>query len=151
METFIRKLEGELKDNKNDILEIQKMVTAVYPEKKEIFERDLMDAWSSSHMRPIYFVARRNGIIRGIIGLAPALAHPSVHQIFWVVVDVSKQRQGLGTEMMHHVISKIRELDGSLVIVATACPEYFKRFNFKTFKIIKEESGKRHHMFLAIK
>jgi N-acetylglutamate synthase-like GNAT family acetyltransferase len=87
---------------------------------------------------PKYLVAEEGGEIIGCGGYIQSWMDYHVYNIFWINVDPTYQRKGIGTQIVRAIISDIKKQKGKdkradLILLTTTKPKFYqKRFGFKT-------------------
>lgn len=86
-----------------------------------------------SPIRPSFMIAKQRKTVVGFAGYAPSWMDYGIYEVFWVNVTPILQRTGIGTKLMHAVITAIRGLPKSKAIVlSTSLERYYEGFGFET-------------------
>lgn len=101
-------------------------------EYEETSAREFRDMFGTAAIRPSYVVAEQDAMIIGVAGFIQSWMDYNVYNIFWVNVDPSCQRQGIGTQLIERVLHDIRaQPDPRLILLTTDSPAYYRdRFGF---------------------
>lgn len=111
--------------------------------------REMRAMFGNPVIPPKYVVAEENGKIMGCGGYIQSWMDYNIYNIFWINVDPSRQRQGIGTKIVGHIIADIRKQKGadrkaSTILLTTDKPGFYrKRFGFRTIERFKD---KYHHL-----
>ncbi len=77
--------------------------------------------------RPTYYAARDGGDLLGFAGYLQAPMDYGIFEIFWVNVTATRQRQGIGKNLVQAVIEAItREAEARLILLTTDSPDYYR-------------------------
>lgn len=107
---------------------------------------ELRDMFGTAAIKPAYIVAEEGGELVGFAGYAESRMDYGVYEIFWVNVSPEKQRQGIGRELMVHIIRTVKEKKGARSILLAVDTEmnkryYEKNFGFKTVQTFNGGEG----------
>jgi len=138
---------------KTEISKCAEIVRKNYSKKWEkTSAAELKSMFSNSAANPIYYVAEEDNKIIGFIGFIQSWMDYNIYQIFWVNVDPSKQRQGVGKKLVAKVISEIKKKkNAALIQLSATLPNskyYAQHFGFKTMELFGPEL--HHLMTLSI-
>jgi len=134
-----------------DIEKCSKIVCQNYSKKYEKTSFLEMEAMFKNHtVKPQYIVAEEKGEIVGFAGYIQSWMDYNIYNIFWVNVDQSHQRKGIGSALVEKIIKTIEKKKANMILLTTSKPKFYsKRFNFKTLSKFNE--NKYDLMFLRLK
>ncbi|MGB5963048.1 MAG: N-acetyltransferase [Coleofasciculaceae cyanobacterium] len=122
-------------EKNDDIISIREVVTAAFGRTSEA---KLVEAIRNSRnfIPELSIVATEKGNLLGHILLSPIPIEAqgqtfSALALAPLAVIPTRQREGIGTELVKVALSKCRELDHNLVVVL-GHPKYYPRFGFQT-------------------
>lgn len=113
--------------------------------------RELKEAFSKSAIKPRYVVAEDKSQVVGIAGYMQSWMDYDIHLIFWVNVTPSRQRQGIGKQLVGQAIKEVKKQKGAkLILLSTASPAYYrKQFGFETVQVFGKQ--RQHLMSLSLR
>ncbi len=88
--------------------------------------------------RPYFLVAEEKKGIIGLAGFVESWMDDDICEIWWVNVEKSFQRQGLGKQLMKQILTKAKQKQYTLAILSTTLPRFYRTFGFKTYYAIPQ-------------
>ncbi|QQG40152.1 MAG: GNAT family N-acetyltransferase [Candidatus Aenigmatarchaeota archaeon] len=131
---------------KHEILKAARIVGLNYSKAFELAaRREIKAAFKNPIIPPRYLVAEENGRMVGFAGFIQSWMDWHVYHIFWVNVEPTRQKEGIGTELIKRTIQEIKTKKGrnkaSLILLTTTNVRFYERFGFRTiYRLSKKYS-----------
>ncbi len=116
----------------------------------KLARKELAAMFKPALIRPTYIVATDKGRVVGVAGFVGSWSDFHVTEIFWVNVEPSRQRQGIGKKLLSWIIQRLYANKAvHLLELTTSIPKYYrKNFGFVTVRIFGPK--RRHKMVLDV-
>lgn len=128
---------------RQEALEAGKLIARAFSNKKYQLksQREIEAMFLNHAVRPKYIVAEEDGIILGLAGFSQSWMDYNIYEIFWVAVDPSFQKRGVGRALVEKAVEIImKEKDVSLILLTTEYPNFYEKVsNFKVFMKLAEK------------
>ena len=100
--------------------------------RRSVFSELHASIGTNGFVKPHYFVAEIDNVIRGFAGFSNTGFDDNVFGLFWANVDPSYQNVGLGKALTLSRLDAIKEMDGKVIFSTTRKQWHLHRFGFKT-------------------
>jgi N-acetylglutamate synthase-like GNAT family acetyltransferase len=107
---------------------------------------EMQEMFNSSKWPPHYYVAEVDGRVVGCGGFRRAWIMSDTYEMIWINIDKDFQGRGIGWDLTQRRITRIKELNGSLIMLMTNKPEFFEQFYFNRAAIFDNQHLMTRHL-----
>src|SRR3989344_1598009 len=100
---------------------------------KNLAEKELLEMFSKSLIKPTYIVAEVRGKVVALNGFISSWADNNIYNLFWANTHPDYQGKGIQTRLVKDIIKQLRKIKSpnvKMILLSTKIPSYFKRLGF---------------------
>jgi ribosomal protein S18 acetylase RimI-like enzyme len=91
----------------------------------ELVDEWLADGENSDYLTYVYESAGEPGAVKGYVCFGEAPLTQGTYDLYWIAVDTTRQRSGIGKRLLHFAEQEIERRGGRLLLIETSAQETY--------------------------